>query len=467
MELWHKGMVLVKELRGCCTRKRTFFWLMVVVIGFITKPDFLGVTSLARGVGLSPCYYTCLLNFFNSANVNLDVLCTLWIRTIFRHFTSLVRLNGRALMVGDGLKNGKEGKKMPGVKLLYQESNNNSKAPYIMGHSLQVVAILAKGLKTHFAIPLVGKIHEGIRYSCRDSRTLLDKMYEMVLDLNMPEKFYFIADKYYCSGRFMKRMVAEGIDIITMMKRNAVAYYPPAPEQKRRGRPKRYGKKIKLFSLFDTDLSFTKAPMPGKPKLTIEYAVVTLLWRPLGEFVQFVLVRHPEKGQSICMSTDLTISPLDIILGYSLRFKIEVSFKQAIYQIGTFMYRFWVKNMKPIKWGDGDRHLQFAPKKFKEKIARKIHAYHLFVQLGFIAQGIFHYLSIHQTATVWRSFGSWLRTIRDNTLPSEKVVSMALAMTYIEFLGDRTKHTIFKKFLRERAYIGRIHDPGPEKEDVA
>jgi len=32
---------------------------------------------------------------------------------------------------------------------------------------------------------------------------------------------------------------------------------------------------------------------------------------------------------------------------YSLRFKIEIMFKQAIHQIGTFMCRFWLKAMLP------------------------------------------------------------------------------------------------------------------------
>jgi hypothetical protein len=120
----------------------------------------------------------------------------------------------------------------------------------------------------------------------------------------------------------------------------------------------------------------------------IEYCVVHLLWKPLGNLVQFVLVRHPEKGLSIVMSTDLTAEPLSLILIYPLRFKIEVMFKQAIHQIGAFMYRFWLKRMPPKKRGTGEQLLQLAPTKFKEGVLRKLHAYHLFIQLGLIAQGL-------------------------------------------------------------------------------
>jgi hypothetical protein len=398
-----------------------------------------------------------MLHLFNSRAVNLNILQQLWVNLVFRQFSGIVQINGRGVIIGDGVKIGKEGKKMPGVKLLHQDSESNSKAEYIMGHSLQVIAVVAQGLSTYFAVPLIGQIHEGIKLYCGDNRTLLDKMFEMLIGVNLTTGFYFVADKYYCSGRFMKQFVEKDIHIVTMMKRGAVAYFTPTePQEKRRGRPKKYGAKVKLFDLFYMVTPFIKVPMPDNSKIMIEYCVLHLLWRPLGRLVQFVLVRHPEKGLSIVMSTDLTADPLSLILIYSLRFKIEVLFKQAIHQIGAFMYRFWLKMMPPKKRGTGDQLLQLAPTQFKEGVLRKLHAYHLFIQLGFIAQGLIQYLSIHHYQTVWKCFGTWLRTIRPNTLPSEKVVSLALSRTYIEFLIDDTKQAIFKKFLRDRTDMSQI-----------
>ena len=112
---------------------------------------------------------------------------------------------------------------MPGVKRLHQDSESNSKAEYIMGHSIQVAAILAAGLNSVFAIPLVGKIHEGILLYSKKPKTLLDKMFTMLMELKLPESFYFVADKYYCSGRFMKQLIEQSIHLVTMMKKNAVA----------------------------------------------------------------------------------------------------------------------------------------------------------------------------------------------------------------------------------------------------
>lgn len=276
MELWDRWMQLVNQLVGCCSRKKAFFWLVTVLIGFTIKFDFLGVTSIARGVGLLPNYYTCMLHLFNSNAVDLGKLQQLWVQLVLKKLSGIVRINGRLVIVGDGIKIGKEGKKMPGVKLLHQDSASNSKAEYIMGHSLQVLAVLAQGLSTHFAIPLIGEIHEGIRLYCgQNNRTLLDKMFDLLIGLNLTEGFYFVADKYYCSGRFMKQLIRKDIHLVTMMKRGAVAYFTPIRStEKRRGRPAKYGAKIKLFSLFDTEPPFITISMPGNSKLMIERAHV-------------------------------------------------------------------------------------------------------------------------------------------------------------------------------------------------
>jgi len=98
------------------------------------------------------------------------------------------------LIVGDDIKIPKSGKKMPGVKLLHQESEPNSKPQYIMGHSCQAVAVLTEAIKSVFGVPLASRIHEGPVFPSRDKTTLLDKM---LLLLNFPElslPFYFIAD---------------------------------------------------------------------------------------------------------------------------------------------------------------------------------------------------------------------------------------------------------------------------------
>lgn len=448
MTLWRQWLFLVNQLEEAFSRKKTFCWFVMILIGFTIKFDAMGVTSLARGVGLLPCYYTSMLNFFSSTAVDLEAISLLWVRLVFKYFTGIITVNGRCIIAGDGIKIGKEGKRMPGVKWLHQESDSNSKAEYIMGHSIQALCVLAKFFGTCFAVPLVGRIHEGTRFNYKDNRTLLDKMVELITEISIPQACYLVLDKYYSSGRFIKQLISRNIHIVTMMKTNAVAYEGiPDQETKKRGRPKKYGKKIKLFDLFKQDLFYSVATVSG---INIAYYRVELFWKPLGAIVQFVLTRHPTRGNAIVMSTDLSADPVSLMMIYGLRFKIEVFFKQAVHTVGTFLYRFWLKSMSKKSRKSGDQVLQFSSKKFKESVAKKIRSYHLFIQAGFIAHGLLQYLSMHSHQTVWKHFGTWIRTIRGDKLPSEMIVAKSMTRSYFEFLVDEQDDSILKKFIREK-----------------
>jgi hypothetical protein len=52
-----------------------------------------------------------------------------------------------------------------------------------------------------FAVPLAVRIHEGLVWSNRDKRTLLDKMLLLIETLAISTPFYFVADAYYAAGK--------------------------------------------------------------------------------------------------------------------------------------------------------------------------------------------------------------------------------------------------------------------------
>ncbi len=459
MVLWMQWWKVIRQLRPAFSRLRTFLWFAACVAGMTVRGDLLGVTSFVRSLGLLENCYDRILDFFHSTGLDLQMLTTTWTALLLKIHPSLVRVNGRLVLLGDGVKVSKAGKKMPAVKLLHQESESNTKPEYIMGHSCQAIAILAGALQGFFAIPLISRIHEGLIFSNRDKRTLLDKMVLLIEALQMRELFYFVADAYYASRKIVKGLIEQGNHLITRVRRNAVAYYParPCDQPKGRGRRRKYGKKIGLRSLFDDiDLmEIARSPVYGEENVRIRFRCLDLLWRPVGILVRFVMVIHPTRGSIILMTTDLSLPALEVIRLYGLRFKIEVSFKQAIRTLGVYTYHFWMQAMTPLRMGSGNQYLHRKTKAYRDAVCRKMEAYHRHIQIGLIAQGILQYLSTVFPKLVWSSFGSWLRTVRTDACPSELVTAIAMRNTLPEFLADSDQNPIFKKFLCDRIDISR------------
>jgi hypothetical protein len=290
---------------------------------------------------------------------------------------------------------------------------------------------------------------------------LLDKMILLIDSLGIPEPFYFVADAYYGTGRIIRGLLAQGNHLVTRVKSNAVAWFPATPPppgaSRRRGRPRKYGNKIKVASLLkEVDrLQEAASPIYGEKDVTIQFAVADLLWRPVGILIRFVAVIHPHRGVILLMSTDLNLAPLEIVRIYGLRFKIELSFKQALHVIGAYAYHFWMAAMTPLRRVSGNQYLHRKPKSYRDGVRRKMAAYHRHIQLGLIAQGLLQILSATVPQRIWRSFGSWIRTIRPGLAPSEQVAAIALRNTLPDFLADPETASIFAQFLQDRIDLSR------------
>lgn len=461
MKLWVEVYRCINILRPACSRTATFAWMMLALVGMCARPDLAGVTSFVRAGWLQERCYLRLLHMFHSSALKLDRLTELWTKLVLMLFTPLT-VDGFRVCVGDGIKIPKEGKKMPAVKCLHNESESNSKAEYIMGHSFQVVSILVSGLKNAvFAVPLVSRISEGVVFSNRDKRTLLDKFVIMFTSLwpQLTGPLLLIADAYYASKKIIKPLLKAGHHLVTRVRRNAVAFHPaPKPSKPKRGRPKLYGEKVKLSLLFKAKNEFVSAPSPvyNESGVTIQFRYIDLLWRPVGTLVRFVLVIHPKRGRIVLLCTNISMDALTIIRLYGLRFKIEVSFKQAVHTLGAYAYHFWMMNMTPIKRWSGNQYLHRKSVDYRQAVRRKIGAYHCYVQLGCIAQGLLQHLAINYPTLVWQCFRSWLRTMKRDCVPTEMVVAIALRNSLFDFLRFSPGDQKLKNMILENADLSRM-----------
>lgn len=220
MSLWFHWWSIVSQLRSACPRQRTFFWLVIVLAALCTRQDLAGVTSFVRALGLRARCYGCLLDFFHSPALCPDNLARLWSRLVLKVHPGVVRAHGRLVVLADGLKKSKCGRQMPAVKLLHQSGESNTKPAFIMGHSCQALAVLARVGQWHQAVPLCARIHEGLVFSNRDQRTLLDKLLLLLASLRLPEPVLLVADAYYASGKIIRGLFTQGGHLVSRFRLN-------------------------------------------------------------------------------------------------------------------------------------------------------------------------------------------------------------------------------------------------------
>ena len=444
--LWGLATDILWRLRPAFSRTATFAWFCLVVAGMMVRNDRYGVTSLIRAVGLPARAYDRMLDAFHSRAWNVDALAALWVKVVFAVFPLMKSTDGRPIIITDGIKRPKSGRRMPGVKRLHQSSDSNSKREYINGHSLHSVGVLAfRGRKT-VCVPLSVELIEGVEFSPR-RRTIFDRLAALLGRLCLHNAI-LVGDAYYGAAELRRQAAKLEIAVVSRARKNAVAYRQP--ERKTgRGRPATYGAKVHTSNLAGNWTGSMPSPFDGDGDAILLFRCDDLLVKPDGRNIRFVTVQHPDRGTIAITSTDLTIPPEELIRIYALRFKIEVAFKAAIHIVGAFDYHFWMRDMKRLTRFPKDQYLHRADDRYRDAVRRKLGAYHHYMQAGTIAHGIMQAMALLAPATVWQKFNTWMRTMDEKNIPSEFVVAQALRNTREGFFAGFAKRACMDKFMRK------------------
>jgi hypothetical protein len=345
------------------------------------------------------------------------------------------KVHGQYLLIGDGVKESKEGRKIPGVKKLAQESENSSKPKYINGHMFGAIGILLGTPKKYFCTLLSMRLHDGneiVAEWTKDELAAESHVVRLMREAcaaaaKIGEKCRIVLDRYYLTVNALETLSKYGgglLHIVTKAKKNAVAYEHPVRKHKR-GAPPKKGGTIKLSGLFSTKAdAFVKAKVTMYGKLEeVEYFVTDLLWgKKLYQQLRFVLVKFDGK-QSILVSSDLSLSGEAIIEIYSLRFKIESAFRELKQVIAGFAYHFWSAAMpKLIRFAkntvNSEKIAAVTDKHQKSNIISALKAIEGFVMFAVIAFGMIQMTSLLFADKINSSFFRWLKTNR-NDIPSE------------------------------------------------
>ncbi|MGF6969360.1 hypothetical protein OKW43_006455 [Paraburkholderia sp. WC7.3g] len=110
MALWMAWWDAIWLLRPAFSRLRSFMWFATAEAGLTVRTELLDVTSIVRTLKLRPALYNKLRDSLHSDAVQLDQLAALGTQAVLRLFREPLRVNGRRVLVGDGIKVAKSDK---------------------------------------------------------------------------------------------------------------------------------------------------------------------------------------------------------------------------------------------------------------------------------------------------------------------------------------------------------------------
>jgi hypothetical protein len=155
------------SFREVFSRFRTWILFSMVILGFIGAPEMIGVTSFCRFWGLGESFYYSLCNFFRSTAWSLEAIICLWTTFVLAQ-NKTVMIQQRAIILGDHTYTPKDGRRMPGVVTLHQDSETQSKPSFFRGHCWGAICLVVGSMTAPFGLPLDLKIHQGFVHIGKD-----------------------------------------------------------------------------------------------------------------------------------------------------------------------------------------------------------------------------------------------------------------------------------------------------------
>ena len=343
-----------------CFSARVWDWAQILVVGAILAPGQRTVAAVLRVMGLSDeAQFQNYHRVLNRACWSSRALSRILLQLLVAAFVP----PGAPVVVGlDDTIERRRGAKIA-AKGIYRDPVRSSHSHFVKASglrwiSMQLLAPIPWAQRV-WALPCFTVLAPSERYHQERGlrhKTLPDWGRQMIRQLRrwLPDRrLIVVADSSYAVLELLADAadLARPVTVITRLRLDAALYDPAPPrEPGTKGRPRRKGERQPTLAqrITDPETGWEPVTVPwydGEPR-AVELASGTAVWYHAGMPLvplRWVLVRDPqdEFEPQALLSTDLLLTPAQIVGYFVLRWQVEVTFHEVRDHLGVETQRQW------------------------------------------------------------------------------------------------------------------------------
>ena len=313
--------------------QRSAWRMSIIIAGVIFAKGRKTVTSWFRAAGINK-RYKAFYYFVGSIGQNTEIIATV----LFEFMIKLVYKNqNRVLMAIDDSPTPRYGPKVAGAGIHRNPTPTPDGKKFIYGHVWVTLSAIArhKNFGT-IGLPLLARMYVkakdiktiGLSFKTKTEQAVELSKWAYNCCRNLGKRLWIVTDGGFTRASFLKPVIKMGAVVVTRLRKDAVLYAElKQPRKRKRGRPRKYGKRIKLNNVVKSSDGWfkVKAFLYGKQEIK-DVKVFTALYKPAGCLVQVLVVREGKDCFRAFMCTDLTTSAAQILEAVADRYAIEQNF---------------------------------------------------------------------------------------------------------------------------------------------
>jgi len=351
---------------SCVLHQRSQWRLTVILAAMLFARGRRTITSWLRAAGINRCYKAYYYFIGSLAQKTENIATKLFEIMIRRIYTN----TNTVLAAIDDSPTVRYGPKVAGAGIHRNPTPAPDGRKFIYGHVWVTLSAIARH-KTFgtIGLPLLARLYVKAKDISKIGLSFLSKT-EQAVELskwayscckNLGKRLWIVTDGGFTRASFLKPVIKMGVAVITRLRKDAVLYAElKQPRKRKRGRPRKYGKRIKLANIVDNPEGWfkVKALLYGKEELK-EVKVFKALYKPAGCLVEALVVREGKDRFRAFMCTDLTASAQQILEAVADRYAIEQNFsdikeiegagqqqvRTIAGNIGAFHLNLWLHSM--------------------------------------------------------------------------------------------------------------------------